>query len=145
MMKISQEYNSKIDQKPIRKTREDNKTFQQIVSSKATSIEKRELEQLINDITEQGEKIARFRSFRDLARFKRMIRQFLQKTVGDGLTLEKSRSFNSEQYSETLSTVKKVDEKLIQLTDDLLDQEKKTVDILGLIGEIRGLLINLTT
>ncbi|HLS67253.1 MAG TPA: YaaR family protein [Pseudogracilibacillus sp.] len=144
-MKISQDYNSKIDQKPIRKTKEDNQTFRQIVSSKAGTMQQAELVRLIDDITEQGEKIARFRSFKDLARFKRMIRQFLQKTVGDGLTLEKSRSFNADNYSETLSTVKQVDEKLIQLTDDLLDQEKKTVDILGLIGEIRGLLINLTT
>lgn len=144
-MKISQDYNSKIDQKPIRKTKEENQTFRQIVSSKASTMQQAELERLIDDITEQGEKIARFRSFKDLARFKRMIRHFLQKTVGDGLTLEKSRSFNADNYSETLSTVKQVDEKLIQLTDDLLDQEKKTVDILGLIGEIRGLLINLTT
>lgn len=144
-MKISQDYNSKIDQKPIRKTKEENHAFRQIVASKASNMQQAELERLIDDITEQGEKIARFRSFKDLARFKRMIRQFLQKTVGDGLTLEKSRSFTADNYSETLSTVKEVDEKLIQLTDDLLDQEKKTVDILGLIGEIRGLLINLTT
>lgn len=145
-MKIGQDYNSsKIDQKPIRKNSEQNTSFKNMVQSKVAHIEQGEIEKLIDDITKQGEKLARFRSFKDLAKFKRMIKQFLEKTLSEGLSLKKSRSFNHANYSETLATVNKIDEKLIELTDDLLDQEKQTVDLLGVIGEIRGLLINLTT
>lgn len=143
-MRIGQEYKSKIGRKPIKKVKGKSKTFQQMVHSKKENLHDEELEQMIDDITKQGEKIARFRSFRDLAAFKRMIKEFLEKTIGNGLTLTKTRGFNAENYSETLSTVHEIDEKLIELTDDLLDQEKKTVDILNLIGEIRGLLVNIT-
>lgn len=43
------------------------------------------------------------------------------------------------------SIVKEVDEKLLELTEVMMNQEKKAVNILGLIGEIKGLLINLYT
>ncbi|MDY0394833.1 DUF327 family protein [Virgibacillus halophilus] len=36
-----------------------------------------------------------------------------------------------------------MDEKLVKLTEDVLDQEKKTVDLLDTIGEIKGLLVNI--
>ncbi|MEI3604547.1 YaaR family protein [Pseudogracilibacillus sp. SE30717A] len=144
-MKIGQEINSKIEQKPFKKIAEGKNNFEQFVRTESHKIKQEELAGLIKDITEQGEKIARFRSFKDLAKFKRMIKQFLQETVYNGLSLNESRSFNSTNYSHKLTTVQEVDEKLIQLTEDVIDQEKKTVDLLGLIGEIRGLLINITT
>ena len=144
-MKISQEIHTKIDQKPLRKVETSRENFDQIVQSHTQKLKDQELEKLIQDITKQGEKLARFRSFRDLAKFKRMIKQFLEETVYNGYRLNESRNFNMNSYSHKLTTVKKIDEKLVQLTEDLLDQEKKTVDLLGLIGEIRGLLINLYT
>lgn len=144
-MKISQEIHTKIDQKPLRKVETSRQNFDQIVQSHTQKLKDQELEKLIQDITKQGEKLARFRSFRDLAKFKRMIKQFLEETVYNGYRLNESRNFNMNSYSHKLTTVKKIDETLVQLTEDLLDQEKKTVDLLGLIGEIRGLLINLYT
>lgn len=144
-MKISQEIHTKIDQKPLRKVETSKQNFEQIVQSQTQKLKHEELEKLIQDITKQGEKLARFRSFRDLAKFKRMIKQFLEETVYNGYQLNESRNFNMNSYSHKLTTVKKIDEKLVELTEDLLDQEKKTVDLLGHIGEIRGLLINLYT
>lgn len=144
-MKIGQEMRSKVDQTPIRKVQEGKKSFEQIVQSQSHKIKNNELEKLMEDITEQGKRIARFRSFRDLAKFKRMIKQFLQETVYNGLELKESRSFNANSFSHKLTTVNEIDEKLVKLTEDMMDQEKKTVDLLAVIGEIEGLLINLYT
>jgi hypothetical protein len=104
-----------------------------------------ELQQLLKDITAQGNKLARFRSFRDLAKFKRMVKGFLQKAVKEGMALEQSHSFGMDGQTRHLTIVKQIDEKLMELTEELMNQEKKTVDILGLIGEIKGLLVNLYT
>lgn len=123
----------------------DKQQFGKLVQSQSHKMKQQEVERLMNDITKQGEKIARFRSFRDLAKFKHMIKQFLEETVYSGYELNESRNFNMSSHSHKMTTVKEVDEKLVQLTEDMLDQEKKTVDLLGLIGEIRGLLINLYT
>lgn len=142
-MKISQDLRSKVERKPVQKKYETKKNFGAIVQSKASHLKQEQLEALFEDISEQGKKVVRFRSFRDLARFKRLIKQFLQETVYEGMSVKELHNFNMTHLNHRLLTVEKIDEKLIQLTDDLLDQEKKAVDLLSIIGEIEGLLINL--
>ena len=144
-MKIGQEIRSKVEQVTPKRVQEGKKDFQQFIQTQTQHLEEKELKKLIDDITEQGKKIARFRSFKDFAKFKRMVKEFLQKTVYDGLSLHESRSFHVNSFNHKLTTVNEIDEKLVQLTEEVMDQEKKNVDLLGLIGEIEGLLINLYT
>lgn len=141
-MKIGHELRSKVDRKPVQKKHESKRNFGAIVQSKSTHLRQEELDALLEDITEQGKKVARFRSFRDLARFKRMIKQFLQEAVYEGMSVKETHNFNTTNFSHQLLTVEKIDEKLIELTEELLDQEKKAVDLLAIIGEIEGLLVN---
>src|SRR5699024_7951534 len=114
------------------------------VETQAKKLQQAELKGLVEDITKLGERLAKFRSFQDLAKFKRMIRRFLQTAVHDGLNIQKDRSFYGQRMNQ-LTTVKQVDDKIIELKEDLMDQEKSTVDLLDVIGEIKGLLINLYT
>lgn len=144
-MKIGQEIHTQVEKAKYKKTSEGKQNFEQIVQTQTQKMHQTEVQKLMQNITEQGERLAKFRSFKDLAKFKRMIRDFIQETVYNGLELSESRNFNMSSYSHKLVTVKEVDEKLVELTEDILDQEKKTVDLLGDIGEIRGLLVNLYT
>ncbi|AXI07523.1 DUF327 domain-containing protein [Oceanobacillus zhaokaii] len=144
-MKITSEIQAKTEPKYIRQAASDTQVFNKMVQSQATNLKQQELEQLMKNITLQGNKLARFRTFRDLAKFKRMIKDFLGETVSTGLELQKKHSFGLNGHNQKLTTVKEIDEKLLELTEEIMNQEKKTVDILGLIGEIKGLLINLYT
>ncbi|WP_099158918.1 YaaR family protein [Virgibacillus ndiopensis] len=145
-MKISQEMRSQIESttKNVR-TAAGQQTFDGMVQSQTQKLKQQELQQLMKDITMQGDKLARFRSFRDLVKFKRMVKGFLKETVYNGLDLQKSYGFSLDGQNRKLAIVKEVDEKLVELTEEIMNQEKKTVDLLGLIGEIKGLLINLYT
>lgn len=144
-MKISQEMHSQVETKQMRTHADGNKSFNNMVQSQTYKLKQQEVQHLMKDITLQGEKLAHFRSFHDLAKFKRMVKDFLQKTVYNGLDLQKSHSFSLEGQSHKLVIVKEIDEKLIELTEEIMNQEKKAVDLLGVIGEIKGLLINLYT
>jgi len=73
------------------------------------------------------------------------VKTFLQDTVYNGLDLKRSSSFSLDGQHSMLQIVEEVDAKLIELTEQVMGQEKKTVDLLDLIGEIKGLLINLYT
>ena len=42
-----------------------------------------------------------------------------------------------------MKLIETIDEKMIELAEALLDEEKTSVDLLAKIGEIKGLLINL--
>lgn len=59
--------------------------------------------------------------------------------------MKTSKSFDLYGNSRTLGLVKEIDEKLIKLTEEMMDQEKPAIDLLERIGEIKGLLINLYT
>ncbi|RDW15284.1 DUF327 domain-containing protein [Oceanobacillus arenosus] len=144
-MKITSEMQTKTEPKYIRQTATDTQAFNKMVQSQTTNLKQQELERLVKDITLQGNKLARFRTFRDLAKFKRMIKDFLGEAVSNGLELQKKHSFGLTGHNQKLTTVKEIDEKLLELTEQIMNQERKTVDILGLIGEIKGLLINLYT
>ncbi|WP_042147570.1 YaaR family protein [Paucisalibacillus sp. EB02] len=146
-MKISQEMLKQVDtsQKNIRTRESNHPTFGNLVQSQTKKMQHAELQRLMQDITFQGDRLARYRSFKDLVKFKRLIKRFLEEAVSNGMDLQKSLSFSYTGSSRNLTLVKQIDEKLMELTEEIMSQEKKTVDLLGLIGEIKGLLINLYT
>lgn len=141
-MKISQDLQSQTI-KQIRSNPGTQQAFDKIVKSTTQQLKQQEIRQLMNEITIQGDKLSRFRSFRDLAKFKRLVKDFLAETVYNGLDLNKSQSFSPDGHSQQLAIVKEVDEKLIELTDGVINQERNAVDLLGIIGEIKGLLLNI--
>lgn len=145
MMRIDQDVRSKVERKPMQHKQSSKQDFDAIVRTKSDFLKRNDLQQMVRDITEQGKKVVRFRSFRDLARFKRKIQEFLEEAVFDGLSVKQTHNFNPTNFSHRLITVEKIDEKLVELTEDLLDQESKAVDLLAIIGEIEGLLVNLYT
>lgn len=141
-MKIGQELQSQTI-KHIRSNINSKQSFEKIVQSTTYRINEQEIQRLMEDISLQGDKLARFHSFQDLAKFKRMVKGFLEKTIYYGLDLKKTQSFSPEGYSQQLAIVKEIDEKLIELTDEVINQEKSAVNLLGVIGEIKGLLVNI--
>lgn len=146
-MKISQDTRAQVDaaQKPSSTYVKGRKEFDALVQSQNQKLKEQELGKLIKDITAQGERVARHRSFRDLAKYKRMIKDFLQESVQHGMNLKHSHSWNMDGQPRKLTTIDSIDEKLKELTDTVVDQEKRSIDILGIVGEIKGLLINLYT
>src|SRR5690625_7377371 len=108
----------KVNQTTVSKAKEENQHFDKLVQTQSHKLVREELSELLDDITKQGEKLAKFRSFRDLAKFKRMIKEFLQETVNKGLKLNHQHSFHANQYSQKLTTVEEIDEKLLELTKD---------------------------
>jgi uncharacterized protein len=146
-VKISQEMLKQVDtsQKNLRARESNHPSFGNLVQSQTQKLQQSELQRLMSDITLQGDRLARYRSFKDLVKFKRLIKRFLEEAVSSGMDLQKSLSFSYTGSSRNLTLVKQIDEKLMELTEEIMSQEKKTVDLLGLIGEIKGLLINLYT
>ncbi|MGM8215731.1 YaaR family protein [Bacillaceae bacterium W0354] len=144
-MKISQELRSQLEtgQKSLANRSQSSVSFQQVVQHEKLKMHENELNRLLHDITKQGDKLASSRTFKDLAKYKNMVKKFIQEAVQYGLELDQKRSWNMNGDNRQLILVKQIDEKLIQLTDDVLDQEKQALDVLDVIGEIKGLLVNL--
>lgn len=102
-----------------------------------------QLTRLLGDISTAGDRVARSRNLRELARFKMLVKRFMQETVEFGMDLEQSHTWNRLGEGRRLKIIKTIDERLLELAEDILDAEKETIDLLDKIGEIKGLLINL--
>ena len=118
-------------------------TFQEVMAQRRQEWDEAKLNKLMQDIEDQGKVLAESRTVEDLRQYKSMIKQFMDDAVKYGLQLEEKRGFNRRGRAKIYKVVSEVDKKLINLTDAILKKQKSTLDILDMVGEIKGLLINI--
>lgn len=144
-MKVNGDYRAGLDKMrndPLRSPQGTNR-FGQMVLKQEERLHGEQITRLLGDISSAGDRLARSRNLRDMAKFKMLVRRFLQETVETGLGLKQSHTWNQYGEGRRLKIVRTIDEKMIELAEALLDEERSSVDLLGKIGEIKGLLINL--
>ncbi|MGP7818538.1 YaaR family protein [Niallia sp. 01092] len=143
VQKVSRASTEKIKSKD--KTPTESISFQEVMSKNRQQMVHEKLTKLVEDIEGQGKKLAENRTVDDLRKYKKMVKDFMEEAVNNALKLEEQSGFNRRGRTKIYKIVKEVDKKLVDLTNTLLDKEKSGLDILGSVGEIRGLLINIYT
>lgn len=144
-MKVNNDYRTGLDKlrnDPLQ-TPQGGARFGQMIMKQEQRLHGEQITRLLGDISSAGERIARSRNLRDMAKFKMLIRRFLKEAVESGLELKQSHTWNQFGEGRRLKLIETIDEKMIELAEALLDEEKTSVDLLAKIGEIKGLLINL--
>ncbi|ABZ83323.1 conserved hypothetical protein [Heliomicrobium modesticaldum Ice1] len=96
-------------------------------------------------IEDQGKILAESRTVEDLKKYKELVKQFMDEVIKKGLQLEERRGFNRRGRAKIYKLITKVDEKLLELTDHVLKKQANSLKILGLVGEIKGLLVDMYT
>jgi uncharacterized protein len=120
-------------------------SFTEVMAKKRNDIVWERVQQQVQQIEEQGKKLAESRTVEDLKKYKRLVKQFLDDAVKNGLQLEEQRGFSRGGRARIYKIVKEVDRKLVELTNEVLQKEQKGLEILRLVGEIQGLIINIYT
>jgi uncharacterized protein len=144
-VKVNSDYRTGLDKMrndPLQ-TPQGGARFGQMVVKQEQRLHGEQVTKLLGDISAAGDRIARSRNLRDMAKFKMLVRRFLKEAVESGMELKQSHTWNRFGEGRRLKLVETIDERLIELAEDLLDEEKTSVDLLAKIGEIKGLLINL--
>jgi uncharacterized protein len=113
--------------------------FSDMVQQSGKSLLKDTLQQLIHKIDEQGKVLANKRTIDDLVAYKKLVKQFLQE-ANNGLELFEKHSLN---HQKTYKIIRAVDEKLLEMNKEVLEKEDNGVKLLSVVGEVKGLLINL--
>lgn len=127
----------------IRQNNQTNNRFGEMVVKQGSKMQTEQLTRLLGDISAAGDRVARSRNLRELARFKMLVKRFLQEAVDYGLEMKQSHTWNRFGEGRRLKIVETVDEHLVELAEDILNEEKESIELLAKIGEIKGLLINL--
>ena len=143
-MKINQDLRVNLNTNPnVRQNNQANNRFGEMVIKQGSKMQTEQLTRLLGDISAAGDRVARSRNLRELARFKMLVKRFLQEAVDHGLETKQSHTWNRFGEGRRLKIVETIDEHLVELAEDILNEEKESIELLAKIGEIKGLLINL--
>ena len=102
-----------------------------------------QLQQRIEQIKKQGDRLAKSMTVRELRVYKTLVKQFLEDTVRQGILLKETRGFDRRGRGKRYKILEDVDKALIEMAEELLESERGRMQILHQVGEIRGMLINL--
>ncbi|RKL68804.1 hypothetical protein CR203_01805 [Salipaludibacillus neizhouensis] len=131
---------NKIDQKKA--STEAKVSFQEIMKQGRNNAQYEKLNELLTKIDDQGKTLSESRTIDELRKYKQLVKEFMDDAVKLGLSLEERKGFNRRGRTKVYKIVREVDQKLLNLTDAVLNEQKKGLDILNMVGEIRGLLVN---
>ncbi|ADC50916.1 hypothetical protein BpOF4_14335 [Alkalihalophilus pseudofirmus OF4] len=118
-------------------------SFQEVMGKQRDEKAYEKLSQLMQKIDDQGKVLAESRTVEELRKYKQLVKEFMEDALQFGLSLEERRGFNRRGRTKIYKIVQEVDRKLLDLTDAVLEKEKKGLQILDMVGEIKGLLVNI--
>lgn len=140
-MRIERQPNFPIGQ--LQKGTTESKSTSTFSSMMSHSQSKLQLESLMSRLENQGRVLVNQRTLENLRDYKKMVKEFIGEAVHGGLQLSDKQSYYPNGNSKTHQIVEVVDQKLLELQDEVMNNEENGLEILQLVGEIKGLLINL--
>lgn len=98
---------------------------------------------LMMDITSQGERIAKHMDIRDLTRYRGLIKDFLNEVVYRSHKFSRENFLDRRGRHRVYGIIRRIDETLDALAEELVADEQDHLAILARIGEIEGLLLDI--
>ncbi|WP_270167046.1 YaaR family protein [Paenibacillus sp. SYP-B4298] len=101
-----------------------------------------QLQKKLQDIHNQGERLTKSMTVRELTVYKQMVKRFLEDTLRRGVGLKETKGWDRRGRTKRYKLLEEIDAVLISMGEELLETEQGRIELLERVGEIRGLLIN---
>ncbi len=115
----------------------------------ASNIEEAELADRLNlmmeEIVMQGDKLVKRMDIRDMRRYRSLIKDFMNEIVNRSHKFSRENFLDRRGRHRVYGIIRLVDQKLDELAQELVKDERDTIAILAKVGEIRGLLLDIFT
>ncbi|MEG0133996.1 MAG: YaaR family protein [Clostridium sp.] len=99
-----------------------------------------DLKKMLKNIKAKGSRLVISKCYADVRAYKKEIKEYLESVLAFMYSVKKDISFWQTQYFVTIETV---DNKLEELTQMLLNEERENLDIASTIDEISGLIVDI--
>ncbi len=103
------------------------------------------LSTLMEEITMQGDKLAKKRDIRDMKKYRGLVKEFMNEVVSRSHAFSRENFLDRKGRHRVYGIIRLVDENLDELAKELMKDEQDHLAILSRIGEIRGLLLDILT
>ncbi|TJY38594.1 DUF327 family protein [Cohnella pontilimi] len=119
-----------------------SQSFSDMMQQQEEERTQEELQRKLEDIRQQGDRLSRSMTVRELKLYRHMVKGFLEDTVRRGIGLKETKGWDRRGRGKRYKLLEEVDELLLGMGEELLQTEAGRLDLLQKVGEIRGLLIN---
>lgn len=116
------------------------KDFSQSFNSQMGKKSEQQLKEMFDNIKKKGNRLAITKCHVDVKAYKRMIKEYLESVLNYMYGVKKDISFWQTQYFITVDTI---DQKLDELTQMLMSEQKENLDVAATIDDISGLLVDI--
>lgn len=100
---------------------------------------------MMEEIVMQGDKIVKRMDVRDMRKYRSLIKEFMNEIVNRSHKFSRENFLDRRGRHRVYGIIRLVDEKLDELAQELVKDERDTISILAKVGEIRGLLLDIFT
>ena len=141
--------NQLLQSQPIEQTQQQVQTDGSFKFTLVSHIEEAQLQErltaMMEQITMQGEKLAKHRDVKDMKRYRGLIKEFLNEVVNRSHSFSRENFLDRKGRHRVYGIIRLIDENLDELAQELIKDEQDRIAILNKIGEIRGLLLDIFT
>lgn len=102
------------------------------------------LSSMLEDITEQGNKIAKHMDIRDMRKYRELVKGFMNEIVNRSHEFSRENFLDRRGRHRVFGIIRQVDKNLDDLATELLKDEKDHIAVLGKVNEIQGLLLDIS-
>lgn len=120
-----------------------NDFYNKYLEKKQTSDVKQRLKNLLERIDIQAQRLSSSLTVSDLKEYKRLVSEFLNIAVSNSHKFSKERFLDTKGRFRFFCLVKKVNEEIDSLTNEVMKKEKNRIDILSKLYDIRGILVDI--
>lgn len=132
---------------PVQETQQTQQTDSTFKFILASNIEEADLQARLNtlmeEITMQGDKLAKHRDIRDMRKYRALIKDFMNEIINRSHSFSRENFLDRRGRHRVYGIIRLVDQNLDELARALVSDEKENIDILSKIGEIRGLILDI--
>ena len=93
----------------------------------------------------EGQRIARHKDIRDMKRYRAKIKEFMNEVTARSYSFSRENFLDRRGRHRVYGIIHLIDEDLDKLAGALMEEEKDHLEILRLIDDIRGMLIDILT
>jgi hypothetical protein len=93
----------------------------------------------------QGDKLVKRMDIRDMRKYRSLIKDFMNEIVNRSHKFSRENFLDRRGRHRVYGIIRLVDQKLDELAQELVNEEKDSITILAKVDEIRGLLLDIFT
>lgn len=104
---------------------------------------KQRLDELIKKLDFCANRLSKSFTLKDYKTYKETLQGFLKETLGKAYSLKEERGWNRQRRQVLYQSITRIDDKLEELADVVISEQKDTVALVEKMAEIKGIILDI--